>query len=140
MSVIPHRRHTITVASSTLFFVCLVLHAQARLYSQTSISYNDAEDYKVYESFLPADWTLTVAHARRLLIQAQTGSTEFCLKPAAKSATPLQPLLDSFVALNKTSRAVQPNLNLSTPYEFASRGDGIYESMRWRGTSRAWAS
>ncbi len=49
----PHRRHTITVASSTLFFVCLVLHAQAGLYSQASIPCNDAEAYKVYES-LPA--------------------------------------------------------------------------------------
>ena len=132
-----HRRHTITVASSTLFFVCLVLHSQARLYSQTSTPYNDAEAYKVYESLLPADWTLTIAHARRLLIQAQTGSTDFCLKPASKSAALLP---HSFVALSKTSRQLQPKLNLSTPYEFASRQDGIYKSMRWRSTPRAWAS
>ena len=135
----PHRRHTITVASSTLFFVCLVLHAQTRLYSQASIPCNDAEAYKVYESLLP-DWTLTVAHARRLLIQAQTGRTDFCLKAAPESAAFLQPLFDSFVAHSKTSSVIQPKLNLSAPYGFTSRADRIYESMRWRGTSRAWAS
>ncbi len=134
-----HRRHTITVASSTLFFVCLVLHAQAGLYSQASIPHNDAEAYKVYESLLP-DWTLTVAHARRLLIQAQTGRTEFCLKAAPESSAFLQPLFDSFVAYGKTPSVLQPKLNLSAPYEFTRRADRVYESMRWRGTSCAWAS
>jgi hypothetical protein len=135
----PHRRHTITVASSTLFFVCLVLHAQAKLYSQASIPCNDAEACKVYESLLP-DSTPTVAHARRLLMHAKTGSTDFSLKAAPESAAFLQPLFDSFVAYSKTSSALQPKLNLSAPYEFASRADRIYESMRWRGTSCAWAS
>jgi hypothetical protein len=130
----PHRRHTITVASSTLFFVCLVLHAQAGLYSQASIPSYDAEAYKVYESLLP-DWTLTVARARRLLIQSQTGSTDFSLKAAAFH----QPLVDSFVADSRTSSVLQPKL-LSAPYKFASRPDRICESMRWRGTSCAWAS
>ena len=135
----PHRRHTIKVASSTLFFVCLVLHAQAGLCSQATIPCHDAAAYKVYESLLP-DWTLTVAHARRLLIQAKNGSTDFCLKAAPESGAFLQPLFDSFVAHNKTSSVLQPQLNLSAPYEFASRADRIYESMRWRGTSCAWAS
>ena len=62
------RRHTITVASSTLFFVCLMLHAQTGLCSLASTSHNDAEARKVYGSLLPADWTLTAAHARRLHI------------------------------------------------------------------------
>ena len=63
-----HRRHTITVASSTLFFVCLMLHTQTGLHAQASTPYNDAHARKVYESLLPADWTLTAAHARRLHI------------------------------------------------------------------------
>jgi hypothetical protein len=100
----PHRRHTITVATSTLFFVCLVLHAQTNLYSQTFLAYNNPEAYKVYEALLPTDWTVTVAHARRLLIQAQTGSKlDFCLKPDPESAALLQPVFDSFVTLNKTN-------------------------------------
>jgi hypothetical protein len=119
----PNRRNTITVATSALLFVCLMLHAQASLSAQTFAPYNDAEAYKIYESLLPTDWTVTAAHARRLLIQAQTGTTDFCLKPAPESAALLQPLFDSFVALNKTNWLLQPNLNLGIPYEFASQED-----------------
>lgn len=119
----PHHRHTIPVATSALLFVCLMLHAQASLSAQAFAPYNDAEAYKIYESLLPTDWTVTVGHARRLLIQAQTGSTDFCLKPAPESAALLQPLFDSFVALNKTSWLLQPKFNLDIPYEFASRED-----------------
>jgi hypothetical protein len=200
----PHRRHTITVATSALFFVCLVLHAQTNLYSQTLLSYNDAEAYKVYEALLPTDWT--VAHARRLLLQAQTASKlDFCLKPDPESAALPQPAFDSFVTLSNTTWLLQPSFKLSIPYEFASseelraffkpggtgweglakrypdsahsyivlspvafntdktiavvymghscgslcgegtfyvleKKDGIWKSMRWRGTSCAWAS
>jgi hypothetical protein len=116
-----------------------MLHAQTRLYSEISSPYSDAEAYKVYESLLP-DWTLTVAHARRLLIQSQTGSADFCLKAAPESAAFPQPLCNSFFANTKTSSALQPKLNRGTPYKFATRPDRIYESMRWRGTSCAWAS
>jgi hypothetical protein len=119
----PHRRHTITVATSTLFFVCLVLHAQTNLYSQTFLAYNNPEAYKVYESLLPADWTVTAAHARRLLVQAQTGSPDFCLKPDSESAALLQPVFNSFVALSKTTWLLQPNFRLRTSYELASRED-----------------
>ncbi|WP_158792519.1 hypothetical protein [Granulicella sp. L60] len=120
----PYRRHTITVATSALFFVCLMLHAQANPNSQTLLPYNDAEAYKVYEALLPTDWTVTVAHARRLLIQAQTGSgPNFCLKPDPESAALLQPVFDSLVALSKTAWLLQPNFGLSTPYEFASSED-----------------
>jgi hypothetical protein len=202
----PHRRHTITVATSALFFVCLMLHAQANPNSQTLLPYNNPEAYKVYEALLPTDWTVTVAHARRLLIQAQTGSRpNFCLKPAPESAVLLQPIFDSFVTLIDTSWLLQPNFELSIPYEFASsedlqaffnpggtgweglakrypdsarsyivlspvafnadktiavvnmshscgslsgraafhvmeKKDGLWKSMRWRGTSCAWAS
>jgi hypothetical protein len=199
-----HRRHTITVATSALFFVCLVLHAQTNLYSQTLLACNNPEAYKVYEALLPTDWT--VAHARRLLLQAQNGnSPDFCLKPNPESAALLQPVFDSFVTLSKTIWLLQPNFKLSIPYESASsedlqaffkpggtgweglakrypasahrnivlspvafnadktiavvnmghscgslcgegtfyvleKKDGIWKSMRWRGTSCAWAS
>jgi hypothetical protein len=202
----PHRRHTITVATSALFFVCLVLHAQTNLYSQTFLACNNPEAYKVYESLLPTDWTATVAQARRLLLQAQNGSTlDFCLKPDPESAALLQPVFDSFVTLSKTIWLLHPNFKLSIPYESASsedlqaffkpggtgweglakrypdsahsyivlspvafnadktiavvnmghscgnlcgggtsyvleKKDGIWRSMRWRGTSCAWAS
>jgi hypothetical protein len=119
----PHHRHTIPVATSALLFVSLMLHAQASLSAQAFAPYNDAEAYKVYESLLPADWTVRVAHARRLLIQTQTGSTDFCLEPAPESAALLQPLFDSFVALTKTTWLLQPKFSRAIPYQFISRKD-----------------
>src|ERR1700754_2506625 len=82
----PHRRHTITDATSPLLFVCLMLHAQGKLYAQTPIPHNDAEAYEACDSLL-------------------------------------QPLFDSFVALNRTTRQFQPELSLSTPYAYFSRKD-----------------
>ena len=96
-----HRGHTITVATSALLFLCLVLHAQTNATLQGLVSYDDAEVYSVYESLLPTDWTVTAADARRLLIQAQTDSVTFCLKPDPESAALLQPLFDNFEALHK---------------------------------------
>lgn len=119
----PYRRHTITVATSALFFVCLVLHAQANLDSQTFPAYNNPEAYKVYESLLPTDNWIASAHPRRLLIQAQTSSPTFCLKPAPESAALLQPIFDAFVTLSKTTWLLQPNFRLNTPYEFVSSKD-----------------
>jgi hypothetical protein len=115
-------RHTITVATSALVFLCFILHAQTSAALQQPVPYNDAEAYSIYESLLPTNWTVTAAHARRLLIQAQTGSTNFCLKPDPESAA-LLPLFDNFVALNKTEWLLQPTLHLDLPYDFVSRDD-----------------
>jgi hypothetical protein len=156
----PHRRNTITVATSALLFVCLMLHAQASLSGQTFAPYNDAEAYKIYESLLPTDWTVTAAHARRLLIRAQTGSIDLYVKPQ-ESATLLQPLVDSFAALNQTSWLLQPKSvassagktisvahmahsrdNICDEGTFAvlEKKDGLWKNMRWMGTSCPWAS
>jgi hypothetical protein len=126
-----HRRHTITVASSTLFFVCLVLHAQTGLYPQASTRYNDAEARKVYESLLPADWTLTVAHARRLLIQATGNSarSHIALSPVAFNIDTVVYARHNFCLLSG-----------GDAFYVLEKKDGICESMRWRGTSCAWAS
>jgi hypothetical protein len=141
----PHRRHTITVASSALFFVCLMLHAQTRLYSQTSTPSNDPESYSVYESLLPADWTLAVAHARRLLLQ--TGASDLRLKSHLESAALLQ-FFKSRSTGWKTLAEQDPYSGdsqvsfsplIGTFYVLENKDD-IWTNMRWQGTSRAWAS
>ena len=118
-----HRRHTITVASSTLFFVCLMLHSQTSLHAQASTPYNDAEARKVCESLLPADWTLTAAHARRLHI---------ALSPAAFHIVTTIAVINS-----EHTRDILSGENTSYILE---NKHGIWNSMRWRSTSRAWAS
>jgi hypothetical protein len=141
----PHRRHTITVASSALFFVCLMLHAQTRLYSQTSTPGSDAESYSVYESLLPADWTTAVAHARRLLFQA--GAPDPRLKSGLQSAALLQFFKSrssgwKIVAeRNPHSAGSQIDLSLEVGTLHALENkEGIWKNIRWSGTSRAWAS
>jgi hypothetical protein len=104
-----------------------MLQAQTRLYSQTSTPSNNAEASKVYESLLPADWPLTVAHARRLLIQAQTGDS-------AHSYIVLSPVAFNMDAVIHTAHS-----GGATSYVLETK-DGIWNSMRWRGTSCAWAS
>jgi hypothetical protein len=134
----PRRRHTITVASSTLFFVCLMLHAQTRPNSLTSTPYNDAEAYKVYETLLPTDWTLRVAHARRLLIEAKTGSTDEIWKALAEHYPNSAHSVLSPVAFSVGHRRGLSFGGDTLPV--LEMKDSIWESMRWRGTSRAWAS
>jgi hypothetical protein len=154
----PHHRNTINVATSALFFVCLMLHAQAGLSSQAFTPYNDAEAYKVYESLLPADWTVTVARARRLLIQAQGSSTDVRPNPSPESAALRQPLFGSFAALNRANWLLQPKFNLAISasredlqsffkpgddggtFRVLEKRDGLWKNMRWMGTSCAWAS
>jgi hypothetical protein len=132
-----HRRHTITVASSTLFFVCLMLHAQTGLASLASNPSNDAAARKVYESLLPADWTLTVAHARRLLSQAKTSKS-------VRSYIVLAPFAFNIAASNiaaftHTGHTGDLSSSAATFYSL-EKNDGLWNSMRWRVTSRAWAS
>ena len=115
-----HHRHTITVASSTLFFVCLMLHAQTGLCSLASTSHNDAEARKVYGSILPADWTLTTAYGRRL---------HTVLSPVAFN-------MDTVLDASHTHSLLS---GTDTSYVLESKA-GVWNSLRWRSTSRAWAS
>jgi hypothetical protein len=112
-----------------------VLHAQTGLYSQASTPYNDAEARKVYESLLPADWILTAAHARSLLIQAQTGNSAHSYIVLSHPAFSM----GKTISLRATGLSYDPLLGGDTSYVLES-SDGIWNSMRWRSTSRAWAS
>jgi hypothetical protein len=106
-----------------------MLHAQANPNSQTLLPYNNPEAYKVYEALLPTDWAVTVAHARRLLIQAQTGST---LDSVAFNA-------DKTIAVVNMGHSCGNRCGGGTFYVLEKK-DGIWKNMRWRGTSCAWAS
>jgi hypothetical protein len=100
-----------------------MLQAQTGLHPQASTPYNNAEAGKVYESLLPADWTLTAAHARRLHI---------AFSPAAFN------IVTTVAVINSAhTRDILSGEN--TSYVLENR-HGIWNSMRWRSTSRAWAS
>ena len=163
----PHRRHTITVATSALFFVCLVLHAQTDLYSQTLLPYNDAEAYKVeallqpvFDSFVTLSKTIWLLQANiKLSIPYESASSEDLqafFKPggtgwegfakrypdSAHSYIVLSP-----VAFNTGKTIAVVNMGHSCgslcgggTFYVLEKKDGIWKSMRWRGTSCAWAS
>jgi hypothetical protein len=133
------RRHTITVAGSTMFFVCLMLHAQTRLYSQTS---NPGNDVKVYESLLPAEF------ASREDLQSFFKPGDEGWKDLAKR---YPNSIRSYIVLS--SLAFNLDQTIAAPYAEHScdlrcgstslvlaEKDSISDSMRWRRTSRAWAS
>ncbi len=125
----PRHRHMIPVATSAFFFVCLMLHAQTGLSSQSFTLCNDGEANRVFESLLPNDWTVTVAHARRL-IRAQAGRTDFHLKPPAFIAD------GTLAAIYRGSS----NLCVGNAFDVLEKKDGLWEKMRWMDTSCPWAS
>ena len=132
----PNRRHTIPVATSAVLFLCLMLHAQASLSSSAFIPYNNPEAYKIYQSLLPTDWTVTVAHARRLLIHAQTGTRNY-----AHSHIVLSPVASHG---DKSIAEISIGHSCGVLYGGSSyvveKTDGFWKNIRWRNTSRAWAS
>jgi hypothetical protein len=111
-----HRRPTITIATSALIFLCIALHAQSGATSQKP--YNDAEAYKLYESLLPTDWTVTAAHTQ--------------LSPVAFHAA--QTLAVVYMGHSCGS------LCGGGTFHLLKKKDGVWKNLHWNGTSRAWAS
>jgi len=163
----PHRRHTITVATSALFFVCLVLHAQTNLYSQTLLSYNDAEAYQVeallqpvFDSFVTLSKTIWLLQPNfKLSIPYELASGEDLqafFKPVGTGWEGLAKrypdsahsyIVLSPVAFNADKTIAVVNMGHSCgnlcgggTFYVLEKKDGIWKSMRWRGTSCAWAS
>ncbi|HWW98739.1 MAG TPA: hypothetical protein VNY74_13620 [Edaphobacter sp.] len=134
----PHRRHTITVATSALFFVCLMLHAQTNLYSQTLLPYNNPEAYKVYEA---------LASSEDLQAFFQPGGAGWeglaeRYPDSAHSYIVLSPVAfnaDKTIAVVYMGHSCGSLCGGGTFYVLEKK-DGIWKSMRWRGTSCAWAS
>jgi hypothetical protein len=113
-----HRRPTITIATSALLFFCIALHAQTGVTSQRAVPYNAADAYKIYESLLPADWTVNFAPAQ--------------LSPAAFHANSTFAVV--YIGHRCGSRCGAGTLHL------LEEKDGIWKNLHWKGTSRAWAS
>ena len=122
----PRHRHMIPVATSAFFFVCLMLHAQTGLSLQSATLYNDGEANKAYESLLPNNWTVTVAHARR------PSEPNFHLKPPVFKA-------DGIIATLDKGRSCG-NLCDGGAFYVLEYKNGLWEKMRWMDTSCPWAS
>ena len=130
----PHRRHTVTVATSALFFVCLMLHAQTNLYSQTLLPYSNPEAYEFASSedlqaFFKPDGAGWEGLAKRY---PDSAHSYIVLSPVAFNA-------DKTIAVVYVGHSCGSLCGGGTVHVLENK-DGIWKNMRWRGTSCAWAS
>jgi hypothetical protein len=94
-------------------------------------AYDVAEAYEVYSAILPTRWPVTVAHARRLVIRAETGSGyDMCLKPEGESIALLGPAIAHYLEVNKKTRSLQKVFQIETPYDLIFSEDlkGIFSA------------
>ena len=82
-------------------------------------SYQVPEAYEIYATILPERWPVTVAHAKKLLIRAETGTYEnMCLKPEGESVPVVGPAIANFIEVNKEPWLLQKAIPMDQPYEF----------------------
>jgi hypothetical protein len=76
----------------------------------------DAEAYVVYASLIPQEWTVTAAHATRLVVQREAATYNRCLPSGGALETDWRPVVESFKAENARDRVVLPDRDLQFPY------------------------
>ena len=81
--------------------------------------YQVPEAYEIYATILPETWPVTVVHAKKLLIRAETGTYEnMCLKPEGDSVLVVGPAIANFIEVNKEPWLLQKAIPMDQPYEF----------------------
>jgi hypothetical protein len=91
--------------------------------------YQVPEAYEIYSAILPARWPVTVAHAKTLLIRAETEpGPDLCLKPEGESVAVVGPAIANFIEVNKKQSLLQKTFQMDQPYEFIFEKelDGIF--------------
>src|ERR1700757_3985454 len=98
----------------------LIILPRAHLHAQKTQpeTYQVPEAYEVYASILPGSWPVTVAHSKKLLIRAETGTGEMCLKAQGESVQVVGPAIDNFTEVNKKTRLLEKAIQIEQPYEF----------------------
>lgn len=81
--------------------------------------YQIPEAYEIYATILPERWPVTVAHVKKLLILAETGTyQDMCLKPEGESVPVVGPVIANFIEVNKQPWLLQKAIQMDQPYEF----------------------
>lgn len=87
--------------------------------AQNGASVDDPDAYAVYASLLPNEWTVTVAHARRLLFQRETTTNRECMPSGGLLETGWKPVLDNFRRENARVRRLRSGFPLGIAYDVA---------------------
>ena len=81
-------------------------------------TYQVPEAYEIYATLLTQKWPVTVAHAKNIIIRAETGTYDMCLKPEGESVAIVGPAIDNFVEVNKKTWLLEKTIPMMQPYEF----------------------
>ena len=106
-------RHEITL----LLILPLLLYQGGSSNSDTATPYEVAEAYEVYSTILPSEWPLRDAHAKALVLQAETKSFEMCLRPDKEWEKKIGPAISDYVRMNAKPFLLQQRLNIEIPYQ-----------------------
>ena len=80
--------------------------------------YNVPEAYEVYAMVIPAQWPVSAARPRKLLISAETGSgAEMCLKPEGDSIAIVGPAIANYLEVNQKTWLLEKILQIERPYD-----------------------
>jgi len=94
------------------------------------VPYEVAEAYEIYSAVLPGQWPVTVAHAKKLLIRAETttGGDGMCLKPEGESIAVVGPAIKDYMEVNQNTWLLGKTFQMDLPYEFIFAADlkGIF--------------
>jgi hypothetical protein len=113
----------------SLIVAILTLPANSAAQMKQPEPYQVAEAYEIYSAILPTRWPVTEAHAKTLLIRAETGSgPDMCLKPEGESVSIVGPAIADFIEVNKKPWLLQKAFQINQPYEFIfdKELDGIF--------------
>src|SRR5947209_1238360 len=83
--------------------------------SSPPMPYDEAEAYKVYAAILPSEWPIHVAHAKSLVIRAETRGYKMCLEPGDESEKLFEPAIAEFIKLNEKSWLLQRKFSIELP-------------------------
>src|ERR1044072_3405619 len=84
----------------------------------TPRTYQDSDAYEIYATLLPHQWAVTEAHTRKMIIRAETSTSEMCLKPEGESVAILEPVIKNFIEVNKQPWVLEKVIPMAVPYEF----------------------
>lgn len=93
-----------------------LLISSAAATSQTHDYVDDPEAYRVYASLLPREWTVTAAHAKRLVFRQETGTNWACMPSGGALETDWRPVVDNFRSVNASVKLLKAGFPMTPPY------------------------
>ncbi len=107
------------MSKSIVLSIVFVLLSPIALCAQSAPeTYQVPEAYEIYAILLPQQWPATVAHTKKMIIRAETASSEICLKPEGESIKIVGPAIANFLEVNKKTWLLEKTIPMDQPYEF----------------------